>query len=97
MSHETAATACPSLVDGRPSHTAAVAVHTRWRPPGQGTYKCNVDAVIFKEQNCYGADAVKCMQSGAVSGLEPSNFETDFNYSRSDSHNLLIACSHCES
>ncbi|MCI43629.1 cytochrome P450, partial [Trifolium medium] len=32
-----------------------MAGHERWILPEQGTYKCNVDAVIFKEQNRFGA------------------------------------------
>jgi hypothetical protein len=34
---------------------AAASGHERWIPPAQGTYKCNVDAAIFKEQNRFGA------------------------------------------
>ncbi|MCI46970.1 hypothetical protein A2U01_0068211, partial [Trifolium medium] len=26
-----------------------------WTAPEQGTFKCNVDAAIFKDRNCYGA------------------------------------------
>jgi hypothetical protein len=33
----------------------AAAGHERWIPPAHGTYKCNVDAAIFKEQNRFGA------------------------------------------
>ncbi|GAU30752.1 hypothetical protein TSUD_145500 [Trifolium subterraneum] len=47
----------PSTSDDR---TPTAAAHAVWRPPGQGMYKCNVDAAIFKEQNCYGAG--KCLR-----------------------------------
>ncbi|GAU16243.1 hypothetical protein TSUD_298750 [Trifolium subterraneum] len=39
----------------RSSHDRAAARVVTWSAPARGTFKCNVDAVIFKEHNCYGA------------------------------------------
>jgi hypothetical protein len=35
--------------------TTAAVGHESWIPPEQGTYKCKVDATIFKEQNHFEA------------------------------------------
>ncbi|MCI27030.1 60S ribosomal protein L23 [Trifolium medium] len=41
--------------DSRSSHDGAAAGVVIWSAPAPGTFKCNVDAAIFKEHNCYGA------------------------------------------
>ena len=37
------------------SHQPQSATQSRWSKPPQGFYKCNLDAVIFKDKLCFGA------------------------------------------
>ena len=39
-----------------------------WTPPPQGMYKVNVDAVVFKEQRCYGIGVVIRNDKGQMMG-----------------------------
>ncbi|MCI64016.1 hypothetical protein A2U01_0085273, partial [Trifolium medium] len=43
-----------AIFQGR-KKVSALSVQVIWTPPVQGMLKCNVDAAIFKEQNCFGA------------------------------------------
>jgi ribonuclease HI len=40
--------------EGRGASTSVSATAVTWTPPVQGMLKCNVDAVIFREQNFFG-------------------------------------------